>query len=278
VSKRAAERGGGIRRRASRIWAGWTSLVLAMAGLAAVVALGPSWLSAPGPPGPPDPPGRSGRAAPAAPSAPVGPAEGSAAPPTDRTSGEAPTAGTASVPSAGPVLPSAPTGADGRIFTYSVRAAGAVRTDLEEFARAARRTYADARGWSSRGLMVFRQVPDGGDFTLWIATPERVQAFGSVCDRTWNCRSGRNVIINEVRWQSGSPSGVLAGDLAAYRAMAINHETGHWLGLSHRNCPAPGAPAPVMQQQSIDLQGCRPNPWPTEPERAAVAGRPRPTG
>ena len=76
-------------------------------------------------------------------------------------------------------------------------------------------------------------------------------------------RNGRNVVVNEARWLSGSPSGVLAGDLPGYRAMVLNHETGHWLGLSHRLCPRASDLAPLMQQQSIALQGCRPNAWPT---------------
>ena len=203
-----------------------------------------------------------------------------AARPTDRAAGRAPDRRTpAALPSASRVLPPRPPRRPPAVtFTYSVRPAGPVRADLQEFAAAARQVYGDPRGWSSGG-MAFRQVPDGGDFTLWIATPDRVEAFGSVCDRTWSCRNGRNVIVNEARWLSGSPSGVLAGDLPAYRAMVINHETGHWLGLSHRPCPAAGAPAPLMQQQSIALQGCRPNAWPTPPERAAVASRhPVPTG
>jgi len=52
--------------------------------------------------------------------------------------------------------------------------------------------------------------------------------------------------------------------------MVINHETGHWLGLGHSQCPASGAPAPIMQQQSIDLQGCVINSWPLAGELDAV--------
>jgi len=182
------------------------------------------------------------------------------------------------VPSAGRMLPAPPRRPAPATFTYAVRSVGAVRTDRRTFAAAALAVYADPRGWASAG-MAFREVPDGGDFTLWIAAADRVAGFGPPCDRSWSCRSGRNVVINEDRWRSGSPTRVLAGDLPAYRAMAINHETGHWLGLSHRRCPAQGALAPVMQQQSISLQGCRANAWPTAPELAAVANlHPRPTG
>jgi hypothetical protein len=52
--------------------------------------------------------------------------------------------------------------------------------------------------------------------------------------------------------------------------MEINHETGHWLGLGHSNCAGPGQAAPVMQQQSIDMQGCRINSWPLPWELDAV--------
>ena len=40
------------------------------------------------------------------------------------------------------------------------------------------------------------------------------------------------------------------GDLDAYRSYAVNHEVGHALGMRHQPCPASGAPAPVMMQQS----------------------------
>ena len=247
-------------------------MVLAVAVVVAVVTLRPSGL--PGLGGLND----LGRQASPSPEGTEPPAPGT---PTGRAAGPVPASRTAaSVPPAGSVRPPrAPRSGAVVTFSYSVRSAGPVRTSLTEFGAAARRVYGDPRGWSLGGRIAFRQVPAGGDFTLWVATPERVAAFGSVCDRTWSCRSGRNVIVNEARWLSGSPSGLLAGDLPGYRAMVVNHETGHWLGLSHGRCPAAGELAPLMQQQSIALQGCRPNPWPTAPERAAVAGRhPRPTG
>jgi hypothetical protein len=94
--------------------------------------------------------------------------------------------------------------------------------------------------------------------------------FSSVCDSTWSCTVGNNVIANEARWTFGSPTG-LRLSLPDYHELIINHETGHWLGLAHRGCPGAGYPAPVMMQQSIYLGGCVPNPWPTPAEIASVS-------
>ena len=79
------------------------------------------------------------------------------------------------------------------------------------------------------------------------------------------------MVINFTRWQETSPAWrASGGSLENYRHMVINHETGHWFGFDHSSCPGSGQAAPVMQQQSIDLQGCTFNPWPTERERSVL--------
>jgi hypothetical protein len=55
--------------------------------------------------------------------------------------------------------------------------------------------------------------------------------------------------------------------------MIVNHETGHWFGLDHAECPASGVPAPIMMQQSKGVGVCLPNAWPTQAEREAVRRR-----
>ncbi len=127
--------------------------------------------------------------------------------------------------------------------------------------------YADGRGWGVSGQVAYTKVASGCDFTVWLSAAASMPTFGGVCDADWSCRIGPNVVINFDRWTSASTSwNASGGSLEDYRVMVINHETGHWLGFYHQNCPGPGQPAPVMQQQSIDLQGCTFNPWPTAGE------------
>lgn len=163
--------------------------------------------------------------------------------------------------------------ASGRVYTYEVRGKGN-SSSLSTFVTQAAQTLRDPKGWSLGGNIVFKRVSSGADFTLWLAKASTVPSFGSPCDSTYSCRSGRNVVINESRWLHATPSWNHAGgSLRDYRHMVINHEVGHWLGFAHAHCTGPGNLAPVMQQQSISLQGCRFNPWPTAGERTTLSRR-----
>jgi hypothetical protein len=144
-----------------------------------------------------------------------------------------------------------------RTVTYSIAVDGSVVSDVNEFAAVAARVLGSPRGWRAAGIQ-FVQVPSGGDFTLVLANPRQVERYDPICSYLWSCTAGRYVVINDFRFAHGSLA--WPGDLDWYRSMVINHETG----------PGPGQLAPVMQQQSIDMQGCRINPWPLPWELDAV--------
>lgn len=164
---------------------------------------------------------------------------------------------------------SAPRASPAGEITYAIAARGQILTDLDVFADRVAALYSDPRGWSLGGNIHFRQVRSGGDFTLWIASPDAMRSFGGGCGPDWSCRVGRDVVINDERWRTGSP--YWHSSLDEYRAMLINHETGHWLGFDHAVCPAFGADAPVMMQQSLGTGECRSNPWPLAAELEAAA-------
>jgi hypothetical protein len=153
-----------------------------------------------------------------------------------------------------------------KVVTYDVTSKGAVTANMAEFRAQANATLNDGRGWNRLGIS-FQEVDSGGMFTLVMSEADQIPSFSSGCGTEYSCRAGRYVIINQDRWLGATSSWNSAGgSLRDYRHMVVNHETGHWLGHDHELCGGPGQPAPVMQQQSIDLQGCSFNPWPTADE------------
>lgn len=148
------------------------------------------------------------------------------------------------------------------VVTYSVTTRGAITANVGEFHSQANATLNDARGWVKMGVS-FQEVPSGGMFTLVLSEASQLPSFSPGCGVEYSCRAGRYVIINQDRWLGATPSWNQAGgSIRDYRHMVVNHETGHWLGHDHQACGGVGQQAPVMQQQSIDLQGCSFNPWP----------------
>jgi hypothetical protein len=157
-------------------------------------------------------------------------------------------------------------GSSGRVLSYHVAVENGVGIAPDEFAAAVDAILGDPRSWIA-GDVRFQRVPAGtaASFTIYLATPVTSEAM---CREEWleterytSCRlSTGKVVINSARWLTAVPA--YGAPLDTYRAYAINHEVGHQLGNGHERCPGPGRPAPVMQQQTLGLQGCLANPWP----------------
>ena len=153
-----------------------------------------------------------------------------------------------------------------RTVTYQVITKGSTSTALADFKRQVQETLNDDRGWSRLGVS-FQYVESGGMFTMVLAEASQVPSFGDPCDAVWNCNVGNYVVANEDRWlHATDPWNEAGGNIRDYRHMTVNHELGHWLGHDHIFCTASGQAAPVMQQQSMDLKGCKFNPWPLDSE------------
>jgi hypothetical protein len=157
------------------------------------------------------------------------------------------------------------TGAVGRgqLLRYLVQVEDGIGQTPAEFAAVVDRTLGDPRSWTAGGEWAFRRVADGQtDFVITLASPETVDRLCYPLETKGytSCRVGNRVVVNVARWLLAVPG--FHGDLVTYRRYVVNHEVGHRLSQGHVSCPAKGGPAPVMLQQTLALQGCRPNAWP----------------
>ena len=132
----------------------------------------------------------------------------------------------------------------------------------KDFEEVVKETLSDPRGWERAGFSLvhrsrtrFRVVLAEGEVVDRLCLPYKT--YG-----TYSCQNGPIVALNADRWRTATPK--WTGTLEGYKRMLVNHEFGHLLGQHHPEvqCPEPGREAPIMAQQSTELNGCLPNPWP----------------
>ncbi|WP_163572699.1 DUF3152 domain-containing protein [Fodinicola feengrottensis] len=151
----------------------------------------------------------------------------------------------------------------GTLLTYRVEVENGTGQQAAAFAAEVDKILDDPRSWTAAGKIAFQRVSTGTPgVTIRLASPKTVDrlCFPLTTDGYTSCRVGDGVVINLARWLTAVPDFV--GHLDLYREYAVNHEVGHRLGHGHMACPAAGQLAPVMQQQTLGLKGCRINPWP----------------
>jgi hypothetical protein len=155
----------------------------------------------------------------------------------------------------------------GPVVQYRVAVEDGVGVTADAFAVAVAVILGDARSWTAGRMLRLQRVAatEPAQFTIYLASPVTSEAM---CREDWletggytNCRlqDGR-VVINSARWLTAVPD--YGAPLETYQAYAVNHEVGHQLGFGHELCPEPGLPAPVMQQQTLGMDGCGANGWP----------------
>ena len=149
---------------------------------------------------------------------------------------------------------------------FTVAVEGALPIDAAEFARTVEAILADPRGWAAGGYHLRRVPTRDADFSVVLASPALTDALCAPIQTNglFSCASGNVAVLNYRRWAEGADA--YGKQLDRYRTYVVNHEVGHILGHGHAWCPAAGAAAPVMVQQTKGVAPCRPNPWPLPSE------------
>lgn len=149
----------------------------------------------------------------------------------------------------------------GRTVRFSVEVEQGTGLDPDGVAAQVEAALYDERSWA-RDFELRRVAPAAAEVHVVVGSPastDRLCAEAGLDTNGWlSCWNGRVAAINLDRWQVGVGH---VEDLRQYRRYVVNHEVGHGLGYGHVDCPGRGELAPLMQQQTKSLDGCRANEW-----------------
>lgn len=168
-----------------------------------------------------------------------------------------------------PALANSAAPAGARLVRVAFQVENGIGIDPAPVAQSIASTLLDRRGWEPTDRVRFEfvtaaQLARGAvDITIRLASPDTVDRLCAplTTNGYTSCFANHRAVLNAARWLTGVP--YYKGHLGLYRIYMVNHEVGHGLGHGHEQCPGAGRPAPTMQQQTLGMQGCTINPWPS---------------
>jgi len=139
---------------------------------------------------------------------------------------------------------------------YSAHVDPDVKYPLQTFLDLLQIYLADPDGWVSKGY-VFDYDPKAS-LVIRLSSPRTIhKECGLPKGLSCAVLGGKKIWLNSDRWLKGAPASQLPLD--SYRQYMVSHEIGHILGHEHEKCNGKGMVAPIMLQQTLGLNGCRPN-------------------
>ena len=151
-----------------------------------------------------------------------------------------------------------------QVITVRVEVEDGLAVEAETFAGFVMDTLNDERGWGHDGAVSFARTDGEPDFRVVLASPDQVDEMCAplATGGEYSCGRYGHAALNAMRFAQATEEFLADASITTYRQYLVNHEVGHLLGHQHRDCPGTGEVAPLMQQQTITLNGCTPNAWP----------------
>ncbi|MDU3133942.1 MAG: DUF3152 domain-containing protein [Winkia neuii] len=152
---------------------------------------------------------------------------------------------------------------EGKQVAYNLSYEEGMPIDSAAFAESVHNTLNDSRSWPAQGMR-FSRTDYQPQVNLQLVTPGTIKkrCAGTVDDGFASCLVGNTVMLNSDRWFNSADAWHDAGGSAdEYRAYLLNYFIGLATGKKAADCPGQGEVANVMQSQTYELGGCKPNGW-----------------
>lgn len=152
-------------------------------------------------------------------------------------------------------------GTSERLVTYSIEREAGLDIPMSELVDEVEAALHDTeRGWTVAADVSLQRVASGAEVRIVLADPSTVDQYclrvGLRTNGRYSCWADGFAMLSADRFTNGASTHT---DVGVYRRYLVNHEVGHGIGQRHTNCPAAGAPAPVMMQQTKTIGACIPN-------------------